>query len=315
MSDEQNPLSGSVRRVGRKDRKTQIEPSGGLFPPEGPVPNIVEPLPFEEITSSPDEVDAALQALDDLDALSGNTRAQSLSQTTEPQAERFPPVKPETAPRPKPQSSARRRGIAWQDMVAIIFFFLTFAAAAWMLIVWQNPHSPLNPFAPPTPFIVVTATLPLAAPEDTSEDPLIAPTASFTPLVDFLTPAQRATESPYVFALSEPGILYAPNGNGRGCDWASIAGTVSGLQGEALDGYAVQITGEALDDRVFSGTTNTFGPGGFELFLNGVPQQGQYTVQLFSPAGAPLSDKMSVTTSSQCEQNVVIINFIQLRPL
>jgi hypothetical protein len=338
MSDEQHkPPGGGVRRVGRKDRKSRIDPTEPLFPQDEP-PEQAENLPSEPLPF--DDVDAALRALSELDQLAESVEAtvEEPRQPPEPAVmeERFPPlnpavIEPPSPPPPLPPPS-RRRGIARQDVIAAFFFVATLALLGWIAVVWMNPFSSINPFAPPTPFVVITSThepQPTSTPQPTSAPtgiPTVGPTASFTPLVEvavtgatdsdsLATPtlASGTTPAPlvYPFVLAETGVVYIPNSNGRGCDWSSIAGTVTGLEGEALNGYGVHIVGETLDEKVFSGTAQTFGPGGFELFLNGVPQQARYTVRLLTAAGTPLSDYVLVVTSERCDQNVALVNFVQ----
>jgi hypothetical protein len=122
----------------------------------------------------------------------------------------------------------------------------------------------------------------------------------------------QTTDSPYPFIVPDA-VLHVPNGNDLGCEWWSIAGTVTGQNGAALDGYRVRVTGDGINETVFSGTIMTFGPGGFELPLIGTPQQAEFIVQLFSPQDAPLSQPVPVTTQASCDANVAIINFVQNR--
>lgn len=173
-------------------------------------------------------------------------------------------------------------------------------------IITANPNTPLNPFPPFTPLpIVITATFlpPTETPLGTA-----APTATFTPLA---LDAGSSGQSNFSFALANPQPIYAPNANEKGCNWSSIAGTVTDATGTALDGYRVRITGNGLDETVFSGATLTFGAGGFELFLTGAPQSQTYTVQLLDPQSKPLSTAYNVTTQASCDQNVAVLQFIQ----
>jgi len=110
-------------------------------------------------------------------------------------------------------------------------------------------------------------------------------------------------------------VLYAPNNNGTGCNWASIAGSVTDTDGLPLNNYGVQIrhVADNLDVKVFSGSALTFGPGGFELAIGGTPQAGEFVVQLFSPAGAPVSEEYTVMTRDTCEENVAVLRFVQVQ--
>lgn len=265
-----------------------------------------------------------------------------------PPEERFPPVAPRVAqqlaplpPPPRPTAptatTARRRRYRgnWRhDVIAALFLLATLGVGAFYVWIWQNPFSPANPFALPTPFIEVTATpdpaalraaiateraenLAAALAEVTAEPPLTPETtALLLPTADqTATPIQVSGALP--FALDEVGIVYNANDNGLGCNWASIAGRVIGQDGQPLNGYGIQINDTAnpagLRNRVYSGAAQTFGAGGFELVLGGAPVEGQFSVQLFSQAGVPLSDVFRVVTSNRCDQNVLLLTFVQIR--
>ncbi|RMG78748.1 MAG: hypothetical protein D6712_20800 [Chloroflexi bacterium] len=186
------------------------------------------------------------------------------------------------------------------DFIALFFLILTAATCVWYAAIWNDPYGAVNPLSPPTPFIVITATFPVGAQPALPQNP---------------TPDSLAGEEAYPFAMAESGVLYTPNANGRGCSWASIAGAVIGLNGEPLSGYGVEISGELggapFREKVFSGSALTFGPGGYEFPLGEAPISGDFTVQLFTPQGAPLSPVYTVRTSDNCEHNVAIVNFLQ----
>ena len=84
-----------------------------------------------------------------------------------------------------------------------------------------------------------------------------------------------------------------------------------GRGGEPVAGLAVRVIGEGIDEIRFTGTASAFGAGGYEVFLNGAPLEAQYTVQLLSQTGAPISEAFSVTTQSSCETNVSVVSFVQ----
>jgi hypothetical protein len=335
QDDQQSP---EVRRVGRKDQKKRLHSSGPLFPAEDkrepvedaqfqPVPEAAaEPPPAEDLDVPemfPEE--RYPPTLEDYEA------QQAAEQQAAEQARR------EAARR------QRRRANRKYNLGTALFLLLTIAMLTWLVLVWQNPYSELNPLAPPTPFVVVTQTpdlLALAAAQATATAANrggAAPTDAVVmlPAADDVESSDAAevivgpTETPapsptpdtggFPFTLTESGVIYVPNANDQGCDWSSIAGTVTDLNDNPLSGYAVQIVDARdetrLDQRVFSGSSRTYGEGGFELFLNGVPQEGQYIVQLFSPASVPLSEPIRIATRDTCDENVALVNFVQVEPL
>jgi hypothetical protein len=286
---EQNER-GSIRRVSRRDRKRRLDTRGPLFPVEEPV----ETPPEQPVIENTPEVDVP----------SASRHPAERAKVVSPPEERFPPLipyveEPPTAPVPVP---AKPRSNFLPNVIAVFFFLATLAALALLALITVNPYTPLNPFPPFTPVpILITAT---PGPSNQLPPVDLGRTPTFTPL-----PA-NVSEMP--FMLTANGVVYAPNGNGQACNWSSIAGSVTDSKGAALDGYRILITDVKGDEKtVFSGSAQTFGPGGFELFLNGTPLEAQYSVQLLTPQGAPASEPYTVTTRSDCQSNVAILSFVQ----
>ncbi len=290
----------NVRRIGHQDRKEQLEPVSPLFPA-----GETDPLPA---ASDDDEAADVLTFLTDANPDEGLEVLASLPphvlrlNAITPAEERFPPLapptpKPKSRPRPRavqPPAKPRRTGL--YNTITLVAVVGTFVCLGVFALLWREPQSWLNPFPPVPQFVYVTAT-PGNAP---------APT-----LVATLAPAPLVIDAQgYPFAMTDA-ILYAPNGNGLGCKWGSIAGSITARDGSPLDGYRVRMIGNGLDEVTFSGAAVTFGPGGYEMPLGSVPQTADYTVQLFSPQGAPLSPAYPLTTQAACEQNVAVLNFHQ----
>lgn len=265
----------------------------------------------------------------DLDALLPNTDAEALAALSSlppdtvrqvkitPPAERYPPVAPQAAPEraqtqrvgmaEKAKRAAQRRRNRRFNRITALSLIGSVVLAMIYITIWTNPYSALNPLPPPTAYYYVTAT-PAA---EIASNPLPAPPSQ---------PQATATAldfADYPFALAD-GIAYQANTNGRGCEWASIGGTVRAADGTGLTGYRVRIVqaqnenaGANFDEVVFSGSARTFGEGGFELLLGGTPQEATYNVQLLSARGVPLAPTIPITTRADCDANVVLLNFIQ----
>jgi len=289
MSDDQT--TGGVRRFGRRDRKRSLDPRGPLFPPE----DLTEET---NLPAEPGEAEPPAEA----DAF----------ELPEPPLEDLP-VPQVQAPESKPRAAAKPVQTAplqakhvMANLLTVLFLLGTVGMAALVVMIAQNPYTPLNPFPPFTPLpVVITATFLPATPLPTGT---IAPTATFTPLA---VDTSGTLQAVFSFKLAHEQPVYSPNANEKGCNWSSIAGTVTDSQGGALDRYRIHVTGNNLNETVFSGAALTFGEGGFELFLNGTPQAQTYTVQLLDPQSKPLSPAYSVATKESCDQNVAVLQFIQ----
>lgn len=313
MSDQDDPTS--FRRITRRDRKRKLEARGSLFPPEDEQPSVSDeqfaPPELREVSADdPPSTEAEV-----VEAAPAETPVEVVP-PPKPAADRFPalPVdEPQIAVSARTSPAVpRQRGTCLPNLIAVLFCIGSIAAAGIFAVIYANPYTPLNPFPPFTPIpVLITATFlpPTATPPPTETPP--EPTATFTPL------AAEAinTESPFPFVLLNEGAVYIPNANDQGCNWSSIAGTVTDLNGAPLDGYGIRVRGEGRDETVFTGSAATFGPGGFELFLNGVPTEAEFTVQLLSPQGAPLSQEYPVATRATCEENVAVLSFAQIRAL
>lgn len=300
MGDQED--RSEVRRFGRKDRKRRLDPRGPLIPPED---------------TNADQSDMRFAPPSALPEVEDTPEPDLFPEPAVP-ADRYPPLEHKAEPVvretertvPTPKAPARRGGSCLFNLLTLVFLFGTVAALVWVVLVAQNPYTALNPFPPFTPMpIIISATF---LPPTATPPPTAGPTATFTliPAEVLQTPVPTDEAASFAFKLATDEPVYIPNGNEKGCDWSSIAGSVTDATGAALNGYGVHITGEGIDNTIFSGAAITFGPGGFELFLNGTPQEKTFTVQLQSPQGEPLSAEYSVTTRAGCDQNVAVMSFV-----
>lgn len=259
------------------------------------------------------------EALDALSALNDEVRAPVIT----PAGERFPPLKPPDSPpqtgqaadTPAPASQTARSGrVLFYNLLTGLSFLGMGLVVVWLALVWQNPQASYNLFAPPTPFVQITAT------PGTDTDFVTAPQQP-TPnqqgqiiIVATETPLPQAANSAYDFAPVQSGIEYVTNPNTRACEWAGIAGAVTDSSGNGLTGYRVQVTEDDLRETVFSGSAPLFGAGGYEIQLAAEPVAQTVTVQLINPQGTALSEPVTVTTRATCDANVARLDFIQVQP-
>jgi hypothetical protein len=314
MSEQDDKPTG-FRRVSRKDRKRKLETRGPLFPPEPEAAPADEDAPefappeLRAESAAPEKVVPTETPASDLQFQRPTARPPKVDT-----AERFPPLaheteKTDTKGNVPAEVVVRPRSSFLPNLIAVLFAIASVVLIIVFGLIYVNPYTPLNPFPPFTPIpILITATF---LPPTATLSPTPGPTLTFTPL-----PVEAiVTDSPFPFIAANEGAVYIPNANDQGCNWSSIAGTVTDINGVTLDGYGIRVRGDSLDETVFTGATQTFGPGGFELFLNGTPAEATYTVQLLSPQGAPLSQEIIVNTRATCEENVAVISFMQIQGL
>lgn len=319
MSDDKR--KSSVQRFGRGNRKNSLEKPASLFPEEpkpaqdGSLPPF---FPGEDLDIDSIEMpDPDTEALEKLSSVDRYVKAPVIT----PSEERFPAIAPSNeperdetaAPATSIQPMVKQTSSTRHNLITMLTLLLTILFGVWFWQVWTNPQTALNPLAPSTPFLQVSVTPGGAAsvvidatPDEAGQ---VFVVITDTPSAEPAAPV----ESDFPFVV-EP-VIYAPNSNELGCNWWSIAGTVRDLEGNPLDGYRIRVTpqGSTFAETVFSGASQAFGAGGYELPLVGTPQVATFTVQLYSPQNAPLSDEISVTTRDTCDGNVLILNFLQNR--
>lgn len=295
--------SRNFRRFGRQNQKDKLRKPEALFPLDEATEFDIEGLELP---------DTDTEALEMLSSLQTEVKAPVIT----PKQDRYPPIAPTSEYDENPATVSAmstpesKSSNPFYNIMTFLLFLVTCLFIFWVSQVWINPQSNLNPFPPNTPFVVLTAT-----PNETGLTDIVAtPDESgqiFIIITDTPSPTEIATDSPFPFVADE--VLYTPNTNDLGCDWWSIAGTVIDSAGNPLDSYRIRIVGDGVNEAVFSGAAQSFGAGGFELPLIGIPSQETFTVQLFSSQDVPVSDEISLMTRVDCDANVAIINFRQIR--
>jgi hypothetical protein len=226
-------------------------------------------------------------------------------------------------------------GVAMYILSAVLVIFTIGAIAAYV-VLFVNPDLPFNPFR--------DATLPAATviPVSTATDVIILlPTSTPTALVvpsatQVSTPTSTATATEVPTATYEPAppstpsptpypLVLQPSGikaaqGFKGCSWTGIAGQIFGPNnGEPIKYLLVHLEGNwnslAFDQDAITGSAPEYGPGGYEFNLGTttVASSGTLWVQAVDAAGMPLSERVYLTTYSDCEHNLLIVNFNQVR--
>jgi hypothetical protein len=217
------------------------------------------------------------------------------------------------------------------------------ALACVFVVIFTNPYSFLNPFPPPTPR--PTSGLPTATP---TTDMLLLP-PSWTPtLAPTLPPSQTLTPTetlphtptPITITPSPTASLPPPQGGypyevrtgspkaipniyhpELACSWMGVGGQVVDMSDAPVTGLIIRLGGRAqgvsIQDNTYTltGVALNYGRSGYEFKLADQPVASRQAlwIQLLNQAGVPLSEPLYFDTFESCEQNLIIIDFKQVR--
>ncbi|MEO5887760.1 MAG: hypothetical protein ABIQ77_08860 [Anaerolineales bacterium] len=228
---------------------------------------------------------------------------------------------------------SRPRGAAMQmwDILSIVVLLLTACVGAYFVFVFLNPTSSYNVLppggrGPQVPTLTVT---PQQLQATWTPSPTLAVTASNTPRPTFtpfftstsfslVPPTKTPKPSPTPkapFSASSSQVESTVIHPDLACNWAGIGGTVVDANNSPVIGTVVvlrgTLNGSTVEQQTVSGINKEYGPSGFEFVLGNAPVASDKTlyVQLVDLQNIPLSDKIAVVTSSECNKNLVIVRF------
>ena len=160
----------------------------------------------------------------------------------------------------------------------------------------------------PTESILPTATL------------MATKTATLEPTVTF-TPTMTLTATPVPYHLQSTTPIYLQNfvHSDSGCNWMGIGGQVFDRLGNPMPNLVVWVMGvidsQPIERIVLTGTTagDNYGKAGFEAILSAKPLRTEdvFSIQILDINGNVLSERISFDTSDQCDENLIIINFVE----
>jgi hypothetical protein len=242
----------------------------------------------------------------------------------------------------QPRPARKASNVIW-NVLTILVLVSAVCLAGGFLIIFLNPNSSLNPFPPP--LLPDVLAMPTASPTPRSvlpptwtPAPTLEPTATFTPRpsstplptetpFSLVTPGAEiptvlatAGGMPFVLQSGNPlaiANIYHPD---LGCNWMGVGGQVFDLKGAVVLGQQIQLGGVLNGTPIPSGYPTLTGvlpyaPGYYEFTLGDKPSAstGKLWVQLVDQAGLPMSDKIVFDTYDDCQKNLIIINFKQVR--
>lgn len=187
---------------------------------------------------------------------------------------------------------------------------LTPSSSATAVVATYTPES--------TATLALSPTAILAGPTSTATATLTftpSPTLTFTPSPTGPSPSPTATLSPYAFMVQAGTPLPRSNfANTSGCNWQGVAGQVITDRGDAVTGIQVRVSGEGIEEEItLTGSNTAYGPSGWEVVLAETPVTAAYRVELMVE-GQAVSLPVDIVFPGACEQNLILINFVQTRP-
>lgn len=241
-----------------------------------------------------------------------------------------------------PNSSHNLDGL-W-NLMTLIVLVVTLIAIVFIVVIYSYPASPLNPLRHPTliptlfipsrtPSPIVQSPSPIATSvvaatsiprptEPSIPTPTVAQATPGSPLTSQTPTSTVRSSSIYSFVLqAEPRAINATLFNpGRGCNWMGVAGQAFDLKNSPVPlGIIVQVAG-VIDGKGFSitsltGTATQYGTAGYEVTLSDklVATKGQLWIRLLDQAGLAISDRVYFDTFADCNQNLILINFKQVK--
>lgn len=253
----------------------------------------------------------------------------------------------ESAPRRSP-----RPGVIMLNLLTAVMVLTSLCVGGAYVALFLNPQSAWNPWPPATyaptlgpptatatpniylpPTWTPTSSVGMALPDTptpppastpvppppTAEEPL--PTATAVAMAT-TTPDSASFASFDVQPSTPIGMVAWFNLPTPGCNYMGVGGQVFDFQGAPKNGLIVRLggmlEGQSIDsiDALTRADAPT-GPGGYLFDLAAKPIASDKTlwVQLFDPqTGEPLSESLYLTTYDQCEANLVLVNWRQMKP-
>ena len=212
----------------------------------------------------------------------------------------------------KQKAASQRAPLELWDRLSILVLVITACIGLYFLLIFVNPNSSINLF-PPAPHGPVTSTFsatPLQPSATWTASPIVEVTPTKTP------GSASAPEVPFsASSVTAVRSTFIPHLQDLGCGWFGVGGTVEDVNNSPIVGIVVRLTGTLSGNHIelttLSGVSPDYGKAGYEFVLGNVPvaSNKEMYVQLLDEAGLPLSEKVFLVTSTDCEKNLILVRF------
>lgn len=218
------------------------------------------------------------------------------------------------------------------DVLSLLALLSAGCLVLYFGLIFINPGSSLN-VLPPGKSVFLPQ-----SPTETATSIQLVPTWTISPTIE-LTPSNTPRPTFTPFATDTPVSLFPPTRTPKptktpkapfsasvsqvestiihpdfACNWAGIGGTVVDANNSPIWGQVVVLRGildgKTIEQPTVSGINKEYGESGFEFVIGNAPiASTTLYLQLVDQSGLPLSDKISVKTSSDCAKNLVLVRF------
>jgi hypothetical protein len=201
------------------------------------------------------------------------------------------------------------------DMFSILVLLITVCIGLYFLLIFVSPNSSFNLFPP----VLSNPTLLEVKPSD-MPGPTLAPllTNTFFPLVSPTTTSMPTSTPETPFSASSVTAVkstFIPHLQDLGCGWFGVGGTVDDVNNSPIVGMVVRLmgtlNGSPIELTTVSGVSSDYGKAGYEFVLGNIPlvSNKEMYIQLLDEAGLPMSNKVFLVTSTDCEKNLILVWF------
>jgi len=234
-----------------------------------------------------------------------------------------------------------KKSLVW-NILTVLVMLAILLVGYYILTVYKNPSSPLNPFPPvslPTLYQTETATATILlqpatwtptitkppeasrtkAPTWTLLPEMVTPTATDTPGITPTVPTPTFTTTSMPASVVITYTSSTETHPDKACNWLGVAGKVIGTDGKPLINQYIQMGGtldaKGINYLTLSSSAPVYGASGFEFVLSDhtISSSQSLWVQLFDGNFRPLTNKILFDTFTDCGKNLVMITFTKTR--
>lgn len=218
------------------------------------------------------------------------------------------------------QTMAKRRKPTFLSVLLVLGLVVGFVSMAlWVGGVFNGGSVFNRPTASPT------ATVTMISSKTHTQTASLVPTATITCTASATltaTPTETSTPTevlmPFIIKGSVQYLQSSMLFQGYGCETLFIGGQVWDLQGTPVKNLVIVLSGdyggELVELTSTSGEVGAYGESGYGFVLSNktIDSNGVY-IQLFDAGGDALSNLIQIPISASCLENLVLVNFQQVR--